>query len=122
MARFLNWLTGKASQNLTSKRSADAPQETAGTNPRSRTRARAPEFGRQPEFVNLESTLSGRIESGGPDKNVFTRSQFIREDSGTHETLKILNDSIPGLPEDDGIDPYNTGRFDPSRYWDKSRK
>ncbi len=122
MARFLNWLTGKSSQNSKSKPSADTPHTAVGPNLQRRSRVRPPEFGRQPEFVDLESKLSGRIESNGPNKNVFMKSQYIREDSGTHETLTILNDSIPSLADDDGIDPYNTGQFDPSRYWDKSRK
>jgi hypothetical protein len=122
MTRFFNWLTGKPSQKPTPKHSAAAAPSPATQNPARRARTRAPEFGRQPEFVDMKSKLGGRIESSGPDKNVFRKSQYIREDSGTHETLKILNDSIPPLSEDDGMDPYNTGRFDPSRYWDKTRK
>ena len=43
----------------------------------------------------------------------------MRENTGTHETLKILDDSLVDDDEEAGIDPYNTGEFDRSRNWDK---
>jgi hypothetical protein len=72
-----------------------------------------------PEFVDTDEDLSGTIESNGPGKNVLIRNKFVREDTGTHETLKILDDSIVDSGEETGIDPYNTGGFDRSRNWDK---
>lgn len=72
-----------------------------------------------PEFVDADPDLEGRIESRGPGKNVLIRNKFLREDTGTHETLKILDDSIVDSGEEAGIDPYNTGGFDRSRNWDK---
>ena len=51
--------------------------------------------------------LEGRIESNGPGKNVLIRNKFVREDTGTHETLTILDDSIVDSGEEAGIDPYN---------------
>jgi hypothetical protein len=122
MARILNWLTRKSSDNSTSKHRSDSTREPAVKESSRRTRVRAPEFGRQPEFVDLESRRRGHIGSDNSENGPFMKSQYIREDSGTHETLTILNESIPSLSEDDGIDPYNTGQFDPSRYWDKTRK
>ena len=74
---------------------------------------------RTPEFVETDEALAGRIESNGPGKNVLIRNKFVREDTGTHETLKILDDSIVDSGEETGIDPYNTGGFDRSRNWDK---
>ena len=50
------------------------------------------------------------------------RNKYLREDSGTHETLKILDDSIIETEEEEGIDPYNTGQFDRSRNWDRRTK
>ena len=47
------------------------------------------------------------------------RSKYVREDTGTHETLKILDESLVGSTDDDGFDPYNTGGFDRSRNWDR---
>ena len=73
----------------------------------------------KPEFVHTDEDLSGRIESAGPGKNVLIRNKYVREDTGTHETLKILDDSIVDSGEEQGIDPYNTGGFDRSRNWDK---
>ena len=74
---------------------------------------------RDPEYVDADEDLSGRIESAGPGKNVLIRNKFVREDTGTHETLKILDDSLVDSGEESGIDPYNTGGFDRSRNWDR---
>ena len=74
---------------------------------------------RAPEIVDADEELAGRIESNGPGKNVLIRNKFVREDTGTHETLKILDDSLVDSGEETGIDPYNTGGFDRSKNWDK---
>lgn len=67
---------------------------------------------------SYEAGIGGRIEDGGPGKNVLVRSKYVREDSGTHEVLKIIDDSLLEDDFDDGgIDPYNTGRFDRSKNW-----
>ncbi len=47
------------------------------------------------------------------------RTKLVREDTGTHETLTILDDSIVDSGEETGIDPYNTGEFDRSKNWEK---
>lgn len=67
----------------------------------------------------VEPALDGRIESQGPGKNVLIRNPYVREDTGTHETLKILDDSMIDSGEETGIDPYNTGKFDRSKKWDQ---
>jgi hypothetical protein len=58
-----------------------------------------------------------RIEDAGPGKTVLIRNKYVREDTGTHETLKILDESIVDSGEETGIDPYNTGGFDRSKNW-----
>jgi hypothetical protein len=73
----------------------------------------------QPEFVELDPTVAGKIVSNGPGKNVLVRNRYQREDTGTHETLKIVDDSLVDSGEETGIDPYNTGNFDRSKNWDK---
>ena len=78
--------------------------------------SRKPEPG--PEFT---AGVGGRIDDGGPGKNVLIRNKYVREDTGTHETLKIVDDSILESDDEAGIDPYNTGRFDRSKNWDFSR-
>ncbi|MDJ0709899.1 MAG: hypothetical protein QNJ14_05900 [Woeseiaceae bacterium] len=72
-----------------------------------------------PEYVQADADLSGEIETNGPGKNVLIRNRFIREDTGTHETLTILDDSMVDSGEQQGIDPYNTGSFDRSKNWDR---
>jgi len=69
----------------------------------------------EPAFT---SDAGGRIEDGGPGKNILVRSKYVREDTGTHEVLKIVDESLfDSEPDDTGIDPYNTGRFDRSQSW-----
>ncbi len=71
--------------------------------------------------VQYSADVGGKIVNGGSGKNVLIRNRYVREDSGTHETLKIIDDSILESDDEFGLDPYNTGRFDRSRSWDSSR-
>ena len=72
------------------------------------------------DSVDFNTELGGKIEDGGPGKNVLVRNKYVREDTGTHETLTIIDDSLPD-DEEAGLDPYNTGRFDRSKSWNSSR-
>ena len=54
-----------------------------------------------------------------PDTSGHHRHRHVREDTGTHETLKIVDDEIEVEEDDGGFDPYNTGRYDRTRNWDK---
>jgi len=72
-----------------------------------------------PDFFETNRPAEDRIDSTGPGKNVLIRNKYVREDTGTHETLKILDDSLVDGGDEDGIDPYNSGEFDRSRHWDK---
>jgi hypothetical protein len=67
--------------------------------------------------VRLDTTVKGEIADGGPGKNVLIR-KFVREETGTHDTLKILDQSVFESDEGPGIDPYNTGRFDRAKSWE----
>jgi len=62
-----------------------------------------------------------RMLDGEHGQNAPNRNKFVREDTGTHETLKILDDSLLEQEEEAGADPYNTGRFDRSKSWNSSR-
>jgi hypothetical protein len=66
----------------------------------------------------LGGDFAGRIEDAGPGKNVLQRERLVSDDTGTREMLKLLDDSPLDNNEPTGIDPYNTGQFDRSRYWD----
>lgn len=76
----------------------------------------------KPKTVAQEQPLSGRIESRGPGKNVLVRKQSDREDAGPPESPGILSHSAPDGGDDEGVDPYNSGMFDKSRNWEKTRK
>ena len=94
MQRFFNWLGTRLF-------SEPSEEDLYGANPR----------------LEFDTDLSGRIEEVGPGKNVLIRNKYLREDTGTHETLKIIDDSIIDTGEETGFDPYNTGQFDRSRNW-----
>ena len=74
-------------------------------------------------MVEFDSELGGRIDDGGPGKNVLVRNKYVREDSGTHDTLKIIDDSLFNAEEDPyADDPYSTGKFDRSQSWNLRTK
>lgn len=115
--RLKNWFSGHSGKketpqspalNRTGAHAASRPKPAPKKVPRKR-----------PDFVDADEGLSGKIESNGPGKNVLIRNKYVREDTGTHETLKILDDSLVDSGEETGIDPYNTGGFDRSKNWDK---
>jgi len=127
MKRFTNWLTSKI---LPKKASSDPKLSRTGAHLAHTGGHTAPRVARpkqavprsQPEYVDLDPHVEGRIEDNGPGKNVLIRNKYVREDTGTHETLKILDDSMFDTKEEEGIDPYNTGQFDRSKNWDKRLK
>jgi len=115
--RIKNWLKRRSSdedstltQDLRKTGSHTAP-------PQARPQHKVPRP--NPEYVAADEELSTEIDSNDPGKNVLIRNKFVREDTGTHETLKIIDDSIVETGEETGIDPYNTGDFDRSKNWDR---
>lgn len=120
MKRFINWLKDRYAGGG-AEPSTDLRQTGAHAPPRRTVPTQAvPD--RQPEFVDLDPHAGGRIKGLGPGKNVLIRNKFVREETGTHDTLRILDDSLIETEEEEGMDPYNTGRFDRSRHWDSRRK
>lgn len=118
MNRFLNWLGNKLFPT-------NKPAQAASKPAIPRVRAR-PKPGFEDDEVVLANTggfkasTGGQIESRGPGKNVLIRNKYIREDTGTHETLKIVDEyETDEVDAGQGIDPYNTGRFDRSKSWEK---
>lgn len=75
----------------------------------------------RPKVMDFSADVGGKIDDGGPGKNVLIRNKYVREDTGTHETLKIVDDSLLESDDEPGADPYNTGRFDRSRSWGSFR-
>ncbi len=107
--KLFNWLKSRFSDET-----PEAPQPHVRTSMRAQRAIESAPQGESDEFEDM----SGEIESLGPGKNVLIRNKYVREDTGTHETLKILDDSLVDSGEETGIDPYNTGGFDRSRNWD----
>lgn len=116
MTRFIEWLRSRIKKDEPD-RSGPLWQTGVHTLPtarRSPVRTSTP----KPEFA---ADVGGRIADGGPGKNVLVRNKYVREDTGTHETLRIVDDSILEPDDESGADPYNTGRFDRSKSWDSFR-
>ncbi len=112
MQQFLRWLGLRL---FPQKAAPEPPPRPVGVRVRPpAARPQAP----KPKPVAYATETGGKVIDGGPGKNVFVRNRFVREDTGTHETLKILDDSLLEAEEEAGIDPYNTGRFDRSKSWD----
>ena len=112
MQQFLRWLGLRL---FPQKPAPEPPPRPVGV--RVRPPAARPQTPK-PQPVEFTPDVGGTVVDGGPGKNVFVRNRFVREDTGTHETLKILDDSLLEAEEEAGIDPYNTGRFDRSKSWD----
>jgi len=132
MKRFFNWLAGKFAPRKASSHTdlrqtgahlkqtgAHLKQSGAHRQPAPKPARAATSESVQPDNVDLEPEMDGRIEDLGPGKNVLIRNKYVREDTGTHDTLTILDDSMLDTGEETGIDPYNTGQFDRSKNWDK---
>lgn len=122
MKRFFQWLFGGRSATRTDSRDAATPVPAARPVSHRRPAPKQAVPSRQPDVVDIEPHLGGRIENVGPGKNVLIRNKYVREDTGTHDTLKILDDSVIESDEQEGIDPYNTGQFDRSKQWEKRRQ
>ena len=116
---FKNWLKERFSAEESSpepRMSATGVHRRLRPAPQTQT-DRIPE--RQPlDYFDPDEHPGSTIESLGPGKNVLIQNKYVREDSGTHDSLKILDDSMVDSGEETGIDPYNTGGFDRSKNWD----
>ena len=112
MERLKDWLKDRFSAEPAP--SNDIRRTGAHMSPRPKQRAAKKPIGPTAE---TEPPLAGKIEDAGPGKNVLIRNKYVREDTGTHETLTILDDSLVDSGEETGIDPYNTGGFDRSKNW-----
>ena len=111
--RLKNWLTKEPSAK---KPSRSAQLYKSGVHPAPGVKKR-PVQNAASAPLEFTPNTGQRIEDAGPGKNVLIRNRFVREDTGTHETLKILDDSLIDTGEETGIDPYNTGGFDRSKNW-----
>ena len=116
MEGLKNWFKGRFSQ----VKSQPPPRASNTGTYRQRLAAaeKAVDHPSQDPGVEIDPP-QGRIESLGPGKNVLVQNPYVREDLGTHESLKIVDASLVDDDQEAGIDPYNTGKFDTSRKWDQ---
>ena len=116
LRRFFNWLkndptpSGPAEPQLFRRVSA---HQSIRPKPKHPARKSQPRQLFDPYFAS-----DGALERTGPSKNALIRNKFVREETGTHETLKIMDDTMVNSGEEYGVDPYNSGEFDRSKNWD----
>lgn len=116
MEKITNWLKNRFFDKKPEPRDLRKTSYVKAAQSRSE-KPPAPET--DPDLLEIDPEIHGSIESNGPGKNVLVRNRFVREETGTHETLKIVDDSMVETGEEPGIDPYNTGGFDRSKKWDQ---
>jgi len=122
MQRFLKWLgillfkkereTELRQTGIRSKPKARMRQE--------RNKGRRAADHQQSGVMDFDPQIRGRVEDGGPGKNVFVRNKYLDEDSATNKRLRVIGGSSENDGDADGVDPYNTGSFDRANNW-KSR-
>ncbi len=118
--RLIDWFRIQPEPHETSP--ADALRRTgAHALPRAATSTSAVPR-RQPEFVELDRNVTEGSDHHDTESGAPRRTKYVREDSGTHETLKIIDTSLDEQNDEDDVDPYNTGGFDRSRNWDKGSR
>ena len=106
--KIINWVRGAISPK---KAGAHArPQKSLHDSHKRENRRKTTDRRKQPEYVELDPDTHSQP---------LIRNKYRREDTGTHDNLKIIDDSMIDSGEETGIDPYNTGNFDRSRNWDK---
>ncbi len=67
--------------------------------------------------ASFDEDVLGRIESGGPGKNVLLRNNNASAEKVTDVNLEILDYAEPDSSDEEEYDPYNSGRFDMSKMW-----
>ena len=72
----------------------------------------------EPDPVEVMPMVSGRLSSNGPGKNVLIRKPGEANVAGA-DNPSIDDELKAGSNDGAGIDPYNTGKFDRSKNWDK---
>ena len=65
--------------------------------------------------VSFDEDVLGRIESGGPGKNVLLRNEYASAETVTEVDLEILDYAEPDSSDEEEFDPYNSGSFDTSK-------
>ncbi len=67
--------------------------------------------------ASFDEVVLGRIESGGPGKNVLLRNKNASAETVTEVDLEILDYAEPDSSDEEEYDPYNSGSFDTSKMW-----
>ena len=116
ISRFVNWLKGVPTPEP--HRPAQQRRRVSAHAALHARATRSPAKGHGADLAGLGGELAGPVKNAAPGKNVLQRERLVSDDTGTREMLKLLDDPPLDNSEPVGIDPYNSGQFDRSRYWD----
>ena len=115
--KIINWIRGARSPKNAGAHAR--PQKPVYDRHKNENRRMSADRRKRPEYVELDLETAGKLQDSESGNNDLIRNKYQREDTGTHDNLKIIDDSMIDSGEETGIDPYNTGNFDRSRNWDK---
>ncbi len=115
--KILNWIRSEKSPKNAGARAR--PQKPLYDRHKNENRRKTADRRKRPEYVELDPETADKLKNSESGNNELIRNKYQREDTGTHDNLKIIDDSMIDSGEETGIDPYNTGNFDRSRNWDK---
>ncbi len=115
--KIINWIRGAKSPKNAGVRAR--PQKALYDRHKSENRRKTADRRKKSEYVELDPETADSLKNSESGHNVLIRNKYQREDTDTHDNLKIIDDSMIDSGEETGIDPYNTGNFDRSRNWDK---
>jgi len=111
MKYFRNWFAAILASGKKEKDIAAAQRNTAAAHRRDN----------KPESIEFRDRLGKTITGRDDSQHQSARKRYVREDTGTHETLTIIDESLLQNDDKDGIDPYNSGQFDRSKSWNSLR-
>ncbi len=111
--KIIKWVRGVKSPKYAGAHAR--PQKPLYERHKSENRRKTADRRQRPDYVELDPETADKFENSEPG----IRNKYQREDTGTHDNLKIIDDSLIDSGEETGIDPYNTGEFDRSKNWDR---
>lgn len=115
MKHFRTWF---AAIVATDKQKKDDSARRAAAQPKTTTAHRC---NNKPESIEFPDRFGKTIAGNDESKPRHARKKYVREDTGTHETLTIIDESLLPSDDKDDIDPYNSGQFDRSKSWNSLR-
>ncbi len=111
MKHFRNWFAAILATGKQKKDNSAAPRKTTAAYRRNN----------KIESIEFRDGLDKPVTGKDGSKHRAAPKKYVRENTGTHETLTIIDESLLQYDDKDGIDPYNSGQFDRAKSWNSLR-